>query len=63
MGKLRVGAASVDITPLLGGVGPKDVGRLLLAIHDTLGAPGDWGYETRLGRALGRLYQATDNGG
>lgn len=25
-------------------------------IHDVLGAPGDWGYGTRLGQALQRLY-------
>lgn len=27
------------------------------AIHDALGAPGDWGYDTELGVALARLYQ------
>jgi hypothetical protein len=28
-------------------------------IHETLGAPGDWGYGTRLGEALQKLYGAT----
>jgi hypothetical protein len=28
-------------------------------IHETLGAPGDWGYHTRLGKALQKLYGAT----
>ncbi len=53
---------AVGITPFLAAHTmdhPREMkDALRLKIHKAFGAPGDWGYETPLGRALSDLYVA-----
>lgn len=51
-----------DAVELMAVVRRMIVGRSVREIHAAFGAPGDWGYETKIGAALSKLYRGAPAG-